>query len=392
MATLSKGHTFSGGETVTAAKLNSLVDSATISNIVNDDVSATAAIAGTKISPNFGSQTVSTTGTLSAGAGSVISGNTSTDALRITQSGSGNALVVEDSTSPDATPLVVNNLGQIISGATTAFNSVAGLQITADSASAPNANIVARRNSSDSAFANVAVQKARGTTASPATVNSQDGLGAFTVSGYDGSNFVNAATIRAIADAAPSAGFVPGALQFMTTSPTAVNVERMRITSSGNVGINQASPATTLDVVGTVTATGFSGGTATLTGSLTLSNASDIIAGTGAGTKIGTATTQKIGFWNVTPVVQPAAAGQAAAAAQTQDSLTDSTGGTASTTLAAITAGASYDQADMTAIKNAIASLASQLAKIRTDVANIKTLQDASRTALVNTGIMKGAA
>jgi hypothetical protein len=39
--------------------------------------------------------------------------------------------------------------------------------------------------------------------------------------------------------------------------------------------------------------------------------------------------------------------------------LTDSTGGTVSTTLAAITAGASYAQADLTAIKNAIASLAS---------------------------------
>jgi hypothetical protein len=45
MATLSKGHTFSGGETVTAQKLNDLVDSATISNIVNADINASAAIA-----------------------------------------------------------------------------------------------------------------------------------------------------------------------------------------------------------------------------------------------------------------------------------------------------------------------------------------------------------
>lgn len=41
--------------------------------------------------------------------------------------------------------------------------------------------------------------------------------------------------------------------------------------------------------------------------------------------------------------------------------LTDSTGGTVSTTLAAITAGASYAQADMVAVKNAIASLAAQI-------------------------------
>jgi hypothetical protein len=38
--------------------------------------------------------------------------------------------------------------------------------------------------------------------------------------------------------------------------------------------------------------------------------------------------------------------------------LTDNTGGTASVTLAAITAGAAYAQADMVAVKNAIASLA----------------------------------
>jgi hypothetical protein len=38
--------------------------------------------------------------------------------------------------------------------------------------------------------------------------------------------------------------------------------------------------------------------------------------------------------------------------------LTDSTGGTASTTLASIAAGASYTQADMVAVKNALSSLA----------------------------------
>ncbi len=125
---------------------------------------------------------------------------------------------------------------------------------------------------------------------------------------------------------------------------------------------------------------------------LVLADAANISAGTTSGTKIGTATAQKLGFWNATPVIQPAAAGQAAAAAQAQSTLTDSTGGTASTTLAAITAGATYAQADMTAVKNAIASLAARLAQVKTDVANVKTLEDAIRTALVNTGLIKGAA
>ena len=40
---------------------------------------------------------------------------------------------------------------------------------------------------------------------------------------------------------------------------------------------------------------------------LTLGDAVNIAANTSTGTKIGTATSQKIGFWNVTPVIQPSA-------------------------------------------------------------------------------------
>jgi hypothetical protein len=284
MATLSKGHVFSGGETVTAAKLNALVDSATISNIVNAEINASAAIAHTKLA--------------SITAGQVLLGNASNV--------------------PTATALTgdvtVNSSG------VTAIGS--GVIVDADV----------------SASAEIAVSK--------------------------------------LADGA--------ARQLLQTDAAGTGVEW----------------ASNIDVPGTLDVTGAAvldstltvAGAATFNGNVTMGDADDIVVNTGTGTKIGTAVGQKIGFWNVTPVVQPAAAGQAAAAAQTQDSLTDSTGGTASTTLAAITAGAAYAQADLTAIKNAIASLASQLAKIRTDVANIKTLQDASRTALVNTGIMKGAA
>ncbi|OWK34962.1 hypothetical protein [Fimbriiglobus ruber] len=45
----------------------------------------------------------------------------------------------------------------------------------------------------------------------------------------------------------------------------------------------------------------------------------------------------------------------------TLSNLTDNTGGTASTTLAAIAAGSSYAQADMVAVKNALASVTAQL-------------------------------
>jgi parallel beta-helix repeat protein len=50
---------------------------------------------------------------------------------------------------------------------------------------------------------------------------------------------------------------------------------------------------------------------------------SDVVLDYHTGTKIGTAATQKIGFWNTTPVVQPAAVADATNGASTQDRLND---------------------------------------------------------------------
>ena len=103
----------------------------------------------------------------------------------------------------------------------------------------------------------------------------------------------------------------------------------------------------------------------TYTGTQTYADAIDLVFNTTTGTKIGTAVTQKIGFWNVTPVVQPAGANQAA--------ITDSTGGTAGFTL--VDVGAVPTQAN---INNNFASLNRQV--------------DAIRTALVASGVIYGAA
>lgn len=52
-------------------------------------------------------------GTTSPGAKLNVVHNDTTNAVRITQTGSGNALVVEDETNPDSTPFVINNLGSV---------------------------------------------------------------------------------------------------------------------------------------------------------------------------------------------------------------------------------------------------------------------------------------
>lgn len=100
-------------------------------------------------------------------------------------------------------------------------------------------------------------------------------------------------------------------------------------------------------------------------GNQTLAEGKDFALGTVTGTKLGTDVTQKFGLWGVTPVVQPAAAAQAA--------LTDNTTGTADGTL--VDVGIAFSQAD-----------------INNNFADLVALINAIRTALVNAGIIKGAA
>ena len=102
-----------------------------------------------------------------------------------------------------------------------------------------------------------------------------------------------------------------------------------------------------------------------LNGQVTLGDAINIALNTTTGTKIGTAVDQKLGFWNVDPVVQQASADQADQGAMTA-------------TLTGVDTGT-----DMTS---------TQAATIVADLAALDTLLTANRTALVNTGIMKGAA
>ena len=52
-------------------------------------------------------------------------------------------------------------------------------------------------------------------------------------------------------------------------------------------------------------------GTLSIENDITINDGSDVILGTSTGTKIGTATTQKLGFYNATPVVQPTAVADA---------------------------------------------------------------------------------
>lgn len=134
---------------------------------------------------------------------------------------------------------------------------------------------------------------------------------------------------------------------------------------------NHTGSAADIDLVGGATLNFMIDGTAAMAmtaTSLTLADAFNVVANTTTGTKIGTAVGQKLGFWNATPVVQPAAAAQAA--------LTDSSGGS--------------DDGTIEAVGNTMSGDVS--GAINNNFSELHTLVTAIRTALVNTGIIKGAA
>lgn len=92
---------------------------------------------------------------------------------------------------------------------------------------------------------------------------------------------------------------------------------------------------------------------------LTLSNAVNLIVGTVTGTKIGTATSQKIGLWNATPIVQPAAYTQTfATAARTVSAYSADSESVAYTGIDNAQAGTVYAQlTDLNALRTAYENL-----------------------------------
>jgi hypothetical protein len=103
--------------------------------------------------------------------------------------------------------------------------------------------------------------------------------------------------------------------QILAKSYNAADIKFL-VTGGGNTLINTTTDAGfRLDV----------NGTARVQGDLTISDTRNIILATGTGTKIGTATSQKLSFWNATPNVQPTTAITAGAFVANTSGITDDT-------------------------------------------------------------------
>ena len=108
-----------------------------------------------------------------------------------------------------------------------------------------SAGIGLLRNSNNAIGSYVTLGKTRGTSnGSNTIVQDDDILGIINFAGADGTDAISgAADIRARVDGTPGSNDMPGRLMFSTTADgSASPTERMRITSSGNVGIGETSP------------------------------------------------------------------------------------------------------------------------------------------------------
>ena len=166
--------------------------------------------------------------------------------------------------------------------------------------------------------------------------NSEEPAAVFLGSSTSTANNVFIGGGSALMNAATQIGF------FTAANNTTVTGTRMMTIDSVGVGIGTLTPSTLLHVLATTeqlrlgydtsnyfsTTVGSTGSTTfALTGTsptftfsqgvtfsdgITIADAKNIVLNTTTGTKIGTATTQKLSFWNATPIVQPTTAGAAA--------------------------------------------------------------------------------
>jgi hypothetical protein len=252
----------------------------------------------------------------------------------------------------------IDNTGKVGIGVAPSFNfhlSIDGTTPAAALASGTTGAVVS--NTSAAGFAGMVAAntanlrplfkaiRARGTLQAPTAVALNDFIMSFLGAAYDGSALVIPATIDMYVDGTVASGSVPARISFVTGTSVSDRLERLAIKSDGEVqfpadgtsggaGCVSWGAGQDGEILHTgsifrvrsdvVTATdslelrGGTNGTNFLIGAnqemaltanlLTFSDETNIAFNTSTGTKIGTATSQKLSFYNSTPIVQPTTA------------------------------------------------------------------------------------
>lgn len=137
--------------------------------------------------------------------------------------------------------------------------------------------------------------------------------GALTATSFVGSITGNAATVTFANEATDATCFIAFGTAASGSLPVSTNAN-MTFASNTGIATFASTVLTTTDINGGTVDGAVIGGasaaagtftTGTINTSLTMADAANIIVNATTGTKIGTATSQKIGFFNATPIVQP---------------------------------------------------------------------------------------
>ncbi len=198
MATVTKGRTFVSGEVVTPTKLNALVDSATVTQIVDADVSASAGIVDTKLA------TISTAGKVSNSATTATNLNTASAIVARDASGNFSAGTITAALSGNASTATTLQTARTIAisgdvtGTATSFNGSANIAIasaiTADSI--VNADINSAAGIADTMLATISTAGKVANSATTATsTNTANAIVARDVNGGFSAGTITATTV-----------------------------------------------------------------------------------------------------------------------------------------------------------------------------------------------------
>jgi len=204
--------------------------------IVDADVNASAAIAGTKISPDFGSQNVVTTGTSTAA--SLIPTGSSVPANGVYLP-TANVVAIATNTTDRAR---IDSTGSVLIGPTSNRNVTNNaetplLLVEGDDSNVRTIACIANPGAEGGFAAKIVLGKSRGTTRGSVTsLVNDDVVGIVQFDGADGTNLVPGASIRAEVEGTPGTNDMPMRMVFATrASGTGSATERMRIDSSGRL-------------------------------------------------------------------------------------------------------------------------------------------------------------
>jgi hypothetical protein len=185
------------------------------------------------------------------------------DALRITNTGTGNSLVVEDSANPDTTSFVVDATGLVGIGgtpssaklfvnanaSTTQISTTSPLSVQLADTGGGGLNVYGAGATAEARFIGLV---SGGTLATPTATPINVPLATVKAGGHDGTVWTGSKGRIEILAAEQWSATANGTYITLSTTPllsTSVS-ERMRIDSTGNVGINVQAPGTKLDVSG----------------------------------------------------------------------------------------------------------------------------------------------